>query len=690
MLAPLDERKSKEHFLAMPPYRSRSQKFTVSGQAKIRGDATLVQADVRVTEEANVKNFSISKEVRARLRARGIEALFPIQCACFNDVFEGKDVVGRARTGTGKTLAFTLPTLERLSNEGSWETKRGRTPKMMVLLPTRELAIQVAQEIDLLAGEFTVDPLKDVRSDKEKKKFGDTFPTRLTTMCLYGGAPIGPMIQSLRQGVDVAVGCPGRINDLIERQQLLLEGIDVLVLDEADRMLEMGFKEEVDAILEKVKAARKSQAKTSRIQYLLFSATLPDWIWSICDQYMHKHKTFDVVGSETNTTNTNIRHLAMEVGYHERKNIISDVVKMYAGLRGKVIIFCETKRTCNEVALETPISNICMPLHGDIEQKTRESTLNAFKKGGFRVLVATDVAARGLHVDNVDLVLHFSMPGNGDQFVHRSGRTARAGRSGTNMVLFKRQERPEIAALESAIGISFEKVLIPSVPEILKGASHAIVKGFVLEGEDPNEDRDSLVDLMRENAKALIEDCEDAETAVSRCLLELAGYDQAESLKVRSPLTGAENVKVYQASVDGDMELRSLFYPVRLINSQLESLGVNLVLDDHLGQIRFLKGKSGIVFELRQEAQELFDANLSKLSTRQVKLSHVAELPQLEEAQSAPYESRGGGFRGRDSRGGRGGPRYGGRGGSDRVGRGGYKREFNGDGPTSMKRVRTA
>ncbi|KAK4278620.1 hypothetical protein QN277_016443 [Acacia crassicarpa] len=322
-----------------------------------------------------ILNFRISAPLRAKLKEKGIESLFPIQAMTFDTVLDGSDLVGRARTGQGKTLAFVLPILESLTNGPAKAARKsgyGKAPYVLVLLPTRELAKQVFSDFELYGGALG-----------------------LTSCCVYGGAPYQAQEFKLKKGVDVVVGTPGRIKDHIERNNLDLSQLKFRVLDEADEMLRMGFVEDVELILGKVE-------DVSKVQTLLFSATLPGWVKIISMKFLKSNKkTADLVGNEKMKASTNVRHIVLPCSSTARSQLIPDVIRCYCN-GGRTIIFTETKESASELAGLLPGARA---LHGDIQQSQREVTLAGFRTGKFTTLVATNVAARGLDINDVQLII---------------------------------------------------------------------------------------------------------------------------------------------------------------------------------------------------------------------------------------------------------------------------------------------
>ncbi len=354
--------------------------------------------------------LGVSPDLVAVLRERGIESAFPIQEMTIPAALEGRDVCGKAKTGSGKTLAFGLPILERVS---SAEPTR---PRALVLVPTRELAVQVHDELA---------PLAEARGR--------------TMLAIYGGANMDKQIRALERGVDMVVATPGRMIDLIERKAMSVGDLEAVVIDEADRMADMGFLPQVEWILRKVDKGH---------QTLLFSATLD----GVVDTLIHRYQTDPVMAEieSPQLTVEEMQHRFLLV--HEM-----DKTKVAAAIsRGvtRTMIFTRTKRGADRLVRDLLAEGVdAAAIHGDLRQKDRERALADFTTGSLAVLVATDVAARGIHVDDVDVVIHFDPPDDHKNYLHRSGRTARAGESGVVATLTLWNEELDIKRLQRRIGI---------------------------------------------------------------------------------------------------------------------------------------------------------------------------------------------------------------------------------------------
>ncbi|KAL6531265.1 DEAD-box ATP-dependent RNA helicase 7 [Orobanche hederae] len=448
-----------------------------------------------------VSNFRISKPLRDALKAKGIESLFKIQGMTFDMILDGSDMVGRARTGDGKTLAFVLPILESLINgpaKASRKTGYGRAPSVLVLLPTRELAKQVAAEFQAYGAALG-----------------------LSACCLYGGDPYKPQENSLKRGVDIVVGTPGRIKDHLERGNIDFSSLKFRVLDEADEMLRMGFVEDVELILGKVQDA-------SKVQTLLFSATLPPWVKQISSKFLKPgKKTVDLVGNEKMKASTSVRHLVLPCSAAARTQLIPDIISCYSS-GGRTIIFTETKDSASTLAGVLPGARA---LHGDIQQATREVTLAGFRSGKFSTLVATNVAARGLDINDVQLIIQCEPPRDVEAYIHRSGRTGRAGKSGIAVMLYD-PRRSNFSRIERESGVKFEHISAPQPADIAKTAGTEAAGKIV-------EISDSVIPVFKAAAEELLNSSDLSPTdLLAKALANAAGYTD---IKTRSILGSMEN-----------------------------------------------------------------------------------------------------------------------------------------------------
>ncbi|XP_047959530.1 DEAD-box ATP-dependent RNA helicase 7-like [Salvia hispanica] len=576
----------------------------------------------------SVSNFRISAPLRETLKAKGIEALFPIQAMTFDTILDGSDMIGRARTGQGKTLAFVLPILESLTNGRAKflrKTGYGKAPSVLVLLPTRELATQVAADFEVYGGALG-----------------------LTCCCLYGGSPYPPQQNQLKRGVDIIVGTPGRIKDHIERGNIDFRSLQFRVLDEADEMLRMGFVDDVELILGKVE-------DSSKVQTLLFSATLPVWVKQISTKFLKPDKkTADLVGNEKMKASTNVRHFVLPCSVSARAQLIPDIIRCYSS-GGRTIIFTETKDSASTLAGVLPGARA---LHGDIQQSTREVTLNAFRSGKFSTLVATNVAARGLDIDDVQLIIQCEPPRDVEAYIHRSGRTGRAGKSGVAVMLYD-PRMSNFSRIERESGVKFERISAPQPSDIAKSAG-------VEAAEKINEISDSVIPVFKAAAEELLNSSDlTPADLLAKALANAAGYTE---IKNRSLLTSLENHVTVQLECGKPIYSPSFAYGALrrfLPEEKVESIkGLSLTAD----------GK-GAVFDVAVEDLDAFLAGQENAAG--VSLEVVTLLPNLQERE--PSRGRfGGGGGGRGGFGDRRGARFGGgRGGG---GRGSFSRGRGGGG----------
>ncbi|KAF7247206.1 Nucleolar RNA helicase 2 [Varanus komodoensis] len=523
-------------------------------------------------KEGDFSNFDISEATINLLKARGVNYLFPVQVKTYRPINDGKDVIAQARTGTGKTFSFAIPLIEKLQKDPQ-ERKRGRTPKVLVLAPTRELAIQVAKDF------------KDVTK-------------KLSVACFYGGTAYNGQMDAIRNGIDILVGTPGRIKDHLQNGKLDISNLQHVVLDEVDQMLDMGFAEQVEEIL----AYAYKKDSEDNPQTLLFSATCPHWVYDVAKKYMKsRYEQIDLIGKRTQKTAMTVEHLAIECHWSQRAAVIGDVIQVYSGSHGRTIIFCETKKEATELALNASIKQDAQSLHGDIPQKQREITLKGFRNGTFGVLVATNVAARGLDIPEVDLVIQSSPPKDVDSYIHRSGRTGRAGRNGICICFYQRKEDHQLRQVEQKAGITFKRVGVPTATEIIKASSKDAIR--FLDSVPP-----SAINYFRQSAERLIEE----KGAVEALAAALAHISGATSIEQRSLLNS--DVGFVTMTLQCSVEMHTIGYAWRSLKEQLGE-----DIDSKVSRMRFLKGKMGVCFDIPA-------AELSKIQVAKVFEFHLQHL----------------------------------------------------------------
>ena len=362
--------------------------------------------------EATFADLGLPEGVVRKLAQNGVTTPFPIQAATIPDALAGKDILGRGRTGSGKTLSFGLPTLARLAGGRTEKHK----PRAVILTPTRELAMQVADAL---------------------QPYGDVVGLKMKVVC--GGTSMGNQIYALERGVDVLVATPGRLRDIINRGACSLENVEVAVLDEADQMSDLGFLPEVTELLDQVPAGG---------QRMLFSATMENEISTLVKRYLSNPVTHEVDSAQGNVTT--MSHHILIVKPKDKAPVTAAI----ASRKGRTIIFVRTQLGADRIAEQLCDAGVkADALHGGMTQGARTRVLEDFKKGYVNALVATDVAARGIHVDGIDLVLNVDPAGDHKDYLHRSGRTARAGRSGTVVSLSLPHQRRQIFRLMEDAGV---------------------------------------------------------------------------------------------------------------------------------------------------------------------------------------------------------------------------------------------
>ncbi|MGW1963449.1 DEAD/DEAH box helicase, partial [Streptomyces sp. NPDC001935] len=379
---------------------------------------------VETTESAPELTFAdlgLPEGVVRKLAQNGVTSPFPIQAATIPDALAGKDILGRGRTGSGKTLSFGLPTLAQLAG-GHTEKKK---PRAVILTPTRELAMQVADAL---------------------QPYGDVLGLKMKVVC--GGTSMGNQIYALERGVDVLVATPGRLRDIINRGACSLENTQIAVLDEADQMSDLGFLPEVTELLDQIPAGG---------QRMLFSATMENEISTLVKRYLTNPVTHEVDSAQGNVTT--MSHHILIVKPKDKAPVTAAI----ASRKGRTIIFVRTQLGADRIAEQLRDAGVkADALHGGMTQGARTRTLADFKDGYVNALVATDVAARGIHVDGIDLVLNVDPAGDHKDYLHRSGRTARAGRSGTVVSLSLPHQRRQIFRLMEDAGVDAARHIINS------------------------------------------------------------------------------------------------------------------------------------------------------------------------------------------------------------------------------------
>eukprot|EP01006_Ploeotia_vitrea_P029797 TRINITY_DN62266_c0_g1_i1.p1 TRINITY_DN62266_c0_g1~~TRINITY_DN62266_c0_g1_i1.p1 ORF type:complete len:716 (-),score=109.99 TRINITY_DN62266_c0_g1_i1:1846-3993(-) len=593
-------------------------------------------------------NFRISQRSITALNKMGIKELFPIQQKTFDQIYDNNDIIGKSRTGSGKTLAFSLPIVERMLSNGGPQKKQPWCNFVLVLTPTRELCVQIATVVR-----------------------GVTQGSGMVVSAIYGGAPYDSQIPALQSGIHYLVGTPGRVIDFIERKQLRLHLIEAIVLDEADQMLNQGFAPSIESILQSVQT-QKQEAKAAnkpspQHQTVLFSATVPDWVHSTAKKYMRAETTtVDMVGRNEEKTTKTVKHLAIKCKMTDHASIIGDLLLVYGkGGTSRSIIFTKTKKDANELGSCSEITGSQM-LHGDIQQKQRESTMAAFRKGNFNVLIATDVASRGLDIPEVDLIIQANPPKDWDSYIHRAGRTARAGRSGVCITLFSQNQERELKNIERHAGIKMERIAPPQPDEIAAATTTSASSQLDAVNDD-------ALPFFAEVVDELIED-RGGEVALAQALACLAGLE--EGIKQRS---------LQSNSGMQTLLLTGWYQPLKTIGyvqAHLDRCGAASLLRS-CKDMRLLMDGSGVVIDVPVDQVKTWQRNFPE--SRQPRMEEITELPPLQQGFTGGRSGfganygRGGGGRFGGRGGGRGGGRFSG-GGSRFASRGGGGGGFRGGG----------
>lgn len=427
-----------------PPPLGRWLAHPVSGRNTPRtgveryGPVTETNTQETTQTAKSFADFGVRQDISDALAAVGITSPFPIQELTLPVALSGQDIIGQAKTGTGKTLGFGLPTIQRVvgrDDEGWADLEHPGAPQALILVPTRELAIQVGEDLAIAAK------LRNAR-----------------VATLYGGVPIEPQAELLRRGLEVAVGTPGRIIDLYQQGFLNLKQVKIVVLDEADEMLDLGFQPSVEKILSYLPEDRQS---------MLFSATMPGPVIAMARQYMTKPMRISAADPEdASKTKASIRQVVYRAHHLDKDEMIGRILR--ATGRGRTVIFTKTKRDAARVAEELVNRGFAAaPLHGDLNQVAREQALKAFRTGKVDILVATDVAARGIDVEDVTHVINHRVPEDEKTYLHRTGRTGRAGNEGTAVTLVDWDDLPRWKVINDALELG-----VPEPVETYSSSEH--------------------------------------------------------------------------------------------------------------------------------------------------------------------------------------------------------------------------
>jgi len=425
-----------------------------------------------------------------------------------------QDLVGVAQTGTGKTAAFCLPILQSI------DPKLAKI-QALVLVPTRELGQQVAHEFFLFSK----------------------YMPRVFAEAVYGGVPIDEQIQKLKRATHVVVATPGRLIDLLERNALNLQDLKYLVLDEADEMINMGFKTEIDQIL---RSCKKDITK------MLFTATMPNDVKQLIREYLRADSK-EIRINATEFVNQNIEHQYLIYKQGQKLDYLKAFLSERQDQRG--ILFCRTKTAAKRLAKQLAgFVVVADALHGNLNQESRDKVMRGFKKNRINLLVATDIAARGIDVKDLDYIIHYHLPEKAEYYTHRSGRTARAGKSGFSVCLVKTEDMPEIKALESALQIQFSAIEVKLLPDSLHSAP---ITMYMNMGFGQGFTKVSLSDFLVEEAGLTLTDIKNVTVEDNRSYFDVPGkFQQQIILNLKSFKLFHRNLKL---TLDGENSKRNIY-----------------------------------------------------------------------------------------------------------------------------------
>ena len=446
-------------------------------------------------ETIRFDELGLSDQILRAVTEMGFEAASHIQAKAIPVMMEGKDIIGQAQTGTGKTAAFGIPLLQKID-------PKNKKLQAMILCPTRELAIQVAEEIRRLAN----------------------FMHGIKILPVYGGQDIVKQIRSLKSGVQLIIGTPGRVMDHMRRKTIKWDQVHTIVLDEADEMLNMGFREDIETILSEVPEER---------QTVLFSATMPKPILDITDKYQKDAQMVKVVKKEL--TVSNIDQYYYEVKQKNKEEVLSRLLDMYNPKLS--LVFCNTKKKVDELAADLKGRGyIAEGLHGDMKQSQRDRVMNSFRNGRTEILIATDVAARGIDVDDVEAVFNYDLPQDDEFYVHRIGRTGRAGRVGKAFTFVVGKEVYKLKDIQRYCKTKIYAQPIPSLDDV------SAIKADNVLGEIKqiiqNEDLSSIINMLEQNINE--EDYTAMDVAAAFLKREMGQEITAQEEKYDFGDTGAE------------------------------------------------------------------------------------------------------------------------------------------------------
>lgn len=398
----------------------------------------------------------MSEDTKEVLRKQKITSLFPIQLHCYSPVFQGKDLIARDVTGSGKTIAFCAPLVDRFRRSRILSNQK---VKALILAPTRELAQQICKVLEGLMA----------------------IPGEYKTVCTYGGMGMDYQARTLEEGVDFIVGTTGRTLDFINKGLINLNDLEAMVLDEADRMFENNFMEDIQEILGQI-----DKAVADKMQKLMFSATFPPKVTEMAQAWMNKdYVEVDLARDLKNKTAKNVNHISMNVTGKDRISVLADILALYGKDNAKILVFTQTKEETKALKLSRQLSQVVEVMHGDLSQFERNKVIKDFKSGLCQIMAATDVAGRGLDIPEVDMVIQIKPPMDIDAYIHRAGRTARAGKFGACITLFDDQQEYLVTAIAERAGIEFMPRAAPASETVHKAQADNFARN--LQDAQPSE-----------------------------------------------------------------------------------------------------------------------------------------------------------------------------------------------------------
>lgn len=454
-------------------------------------------------------DINLSRETLKGIEKLGFTEMTPIQQDSIPTLLEGRDLIGQAQTGTGKTLAFGLPVIEKVDTSF-------KKVQALILCPTRELSMQVAEEISKVAR----------------------YHNDLKVLPIFGGESITRQIRELKRGVQVVVGTPGRVIDHINRKTLKLDDVVMMVLDEADEMFDMGFRDDIKYVMDRLNDER---------QTIFFSATMPKAIINFAKRYQQDPEIIRVTKEELTTKN--IEEYYLELRENEKSEVLSRLIEVDSPKL--VVVFTNTKRKVDNLALELQNRGYKSEgLHGDLTQSQRDKVMKKFRNGNIQILVATDVAARGIDVDDVDMVVNFDVPQNEEYYVHRIGRTGRAGRKGISYSFVTSRDRRKLRDIERYTKVRIDKKPIPKKEDLLKLKENELLEDVKKQLEkNKQSNKDLLLRIMSEGnepfdvALALLNMYVDTTVGTVEEIREIPEVINRKDRKSNNDKSGKKNLK---------------------------------------------------------------------------------------------------------------------------------------------------